>query len=86
MDKELENTVKKIASLSDGELSAVIRNISGELKLSGKNRMIADRLAANPSMVRSRLAKASPKTLASVMEKLTEEQKRELEKQLGGLG
>ena len=85
MDRNTENTVKKIASMSDGELRGIINDIANGLDLSGKNRMIANRLAANPSIVRSKLAKASPGTISSVLEKLTDEQKRELEKQLGGL-
>ena len=85
MGNDINKMIEKIASLSDGELRSAVNSIAENLDLKGKNRMIAKKLAANPGMIRSKLAQASPDTIASIMSKLTDEQKRELEKHIGEL-
>ena len=68
------------------ELGDMIREAAAGLELKGRDRLIAERLAREPELIKSKLAKASPQTLASLIEKLNETQRRELEKQLGKLG
>ncbi|MBQ7500073.1 MAG: hypothetical protein IJT91_04175 [Clostridia bacterium] len=84
MEHDPDKTIRKITSMSDGELRRAIESIAENLKLDRKTNMLAKRLAANPAIIRAKLAKTPPEKLASLFDKLTDEQKRELEKHIGG--